>query len=138
MELNYVWWFQFYQSPNKKGMGNMRRYICNLGDKMDFSCQSCLPIGLDSSPQSLNFYLSSPANWSLFGSDIFTTTLPSWISLGSLCKEDLLLYPFFVFLFPVIPCKLRFLKAKIRKCLLVLSKKEGAGSSKELQSSKGL
>ncbi len=37
-------------------MVNLKRYICNLGDKMDFSCQSCLPIGLDSSPQSLNFY----------------------------------------------------------------------------------
>jgi hypothetical protein len=115
-------------------MGTLIQYLCNLNPILNIPCHWCLPIGLDSSPQSLCFYLSSPEKSFLFGPGIFTTKLPNLIHLGWLCKEDLLLCPFFVFLCSVIPCKLRFLKARIRKCLFVLSKQEVARSSKERKS----
>ncbi len=120
----YVWWFEFDHSTNKKGMASLTQ----------FTCEWFLPIGLDSTPQSLSFYLSAQAQSFLFGPGIFPKRLPSWFHLGWFCKEVLLLYPFFLLLRPVIPCKLRFLKARIRKCLLAFTKQEGAGSSKERQS----
>ena len=115
-------------------MVNLTQYLCNLSHHLNFPCQWCLPIDLDSTPQSLSFYLSSQGQLFLFGPRIFTIKLPSWVRLDWLCKEDLLLYLFFGFLCSVIPFELLFLKARINKCLLAFIKQEEAGSLKESRS----
>ena len=118
----YVWWFQFDLLPNKKGMASLKQYFCNLSSSLNLSCHWCLPIGLDSSLQSLSWDLSTPRKLFLFDLDIFPTKLLSLIRLSCLCREVLLLYPFFRILCSEIPCKCRFLKARIRKCLLTFFK----------------
>ncbi len=130
----YIWWFEFDHSPNKKGMAFRTQYVSNLSCLLNLSCHWCLPIDLDSSPQWLSFCQSAPAQLFLFGQGIIATTLSGWIHLCLLCSEVLLVCPFFLLLRPLISCKLRFLEARIRKCLLAFTKQEGAGSSKERQS----
>ena len=130
----YVWWFEFDHSPNKKGMAFLTQYLSNLTNLLDFSCQLCLPIGLGSNPQWLSFYLSAQAQLFLNGQSIFPKRLSGWIHLACLCSEDLLVCPFFLLLRPLISCKLRFLEARIRRCLLAFAKLEGDRYSKERQS----
>ena len=118
----YVWWFEFDHSPNKIGMVNLTKYLCDLTNPLNIPCLWCLPIGLGSIPQWLSFDQSAQAQLFLFGQRIFTTKLLSWFLVGWLCTEDLLFCPFFLFLRRVISSERLFLKAKIRKYLLTFAK----------------
>ncbi len=95
--LSFLW---FYHSPNKIGMVNLIRYLSHFSNPLNFSCQWCLPIDLDSSPQSLSSDLSVLEKLFFFGPGIFTESFLRWIRLCRFCKEDLLLfYSFFNSLF---------------------------------------
>ena len=115
-------------------MAARRQYLCNLKCPMNISCRWYLPIRLGSSLRSRSSGLLKPAQLFLFGRGIYLKRFTGWMYLGCLCKEDLLVYPFFVFLCLKILSESWFVKARIRKCLLAFIRQEGAGSSKKHQS----